>query len=106
MSISNIEYPNDINLYCNSMNFGNPPNSAFQKYVQAGYSTNTFGPFNGSSIGLFRQLDRVCSFSIAGVAGTFSVSAPIGLSTPLPQPPNIVLYYPIIICFCFHNFND
>ena len=90
MSISNLEYTNDINLFCKSMNFGNPSNSAFQKYVQTGYGNTLTGacfaapvPLSG---GLYRQLDRVfsLSFSATSAVGT-GVASAITLGTALPN---------------------
>lgn len=98
MSISNLEYPNDYNIICKSINIGNT-GTPFQKYVNTSYSSNISGPFAAPiaiSAGLYRQLDRTYNISIAGTTSTSTIAAPITFVTPLPST-NVWtdMYFPI-----------
>lgn len=89
MSISNLFEPNDYNLFANSINFGNPANSPFQKYVNTGYENTLTGACFAAPVatsGLYRQLDRVFSLSFdeTTAAGT-GVASAITLGSPLPN---------------------
>jgi len=83
MSVAILEEPNLKNLYCNSITFGN--GSAFQKNVNEGFSSAVTGIITGSTVGLYRQLDRFYGLSISSTIATGSGSAGvITFSTALP----------------------
>jgi hypothetical protein len=89
MSIQNIEVPNNLLLYCNSINIGNT-GTPFQKYVQNAYGNTLTGACFTSPVtisgGLYRQLDRVFSLSFSATAATGTgVPSPITLGTALPN---------------------
>jgi hypothetical protein len=97
MSISNLEYPNDVNIYVKSMDIGNT-GTPFQKYVSTSYSSNLSGPFAAPipiSGGLYRQIDRTYNVSISGTTGTSTIAAPITFTSALSTNVWTDMYFPI-----------
>lgn len=102
MSISNLETPNDLNLFAGSISFGiDDDQEPFSVYRNAGYAGTASGPYASPITvpGLQRQLDTIYVFTVAGFSGTATSSNPITFSTALGIPiPFLIwtdLYFPI-----------
>jgi hypothetical protein len=98
MSLQNLEFPNEYNIFTGSLSFGEPAGSAFQAYQQTGYTSTLTGPYAapvGPVTGLYRQIDRTFVISVSGTVATASIAAPITLTTPCPHIPYTNLYFPI-----------
>ena len=94
MSVAILEGPNDTQLFCGGLTFGQST-TPLQEYGNTVYTSAVTGAISGSTTCIFRYIGGIATLSCTTVTNSTSSAGDILLTTLVPILPIINMDFPI-----------